>query len=95
MVNTDQRLYDYLLYGQDAEYGAPRLDEEVKGSILMAIYTNTMATVDSIKYSEGDFIGLTTAPITDNYVILYGDKKLKVLYTIPSRIYTQAFLKEI
>lgn len=95
MISMEMRQYNYLLYGQNDEYGAQQLDEEVKGSILIAIYTNTMATADNIKYSEGDFIGLTSASINDSYVILYGDKKLKVLYTIPARRYTQAFLKEI
>lgn len=95
MIDTDMRLYDYLLYEEDDDYGATKLGTEIKGSIKIAIYINSMAVTDSIKYCEGDYIGLTQAPINDNYVIKYGDKKLKVLNVIPSRIYTQAFLKEI
>lgn len=89
------RLYDYLLYEEEDAYGAGSIGTEVKGSIKLAIYVNTMAVTDSVKYSEGDYVALTQAQISDNYVIKYGDKKLKVLYTIPSRMYTQAFLKEI
>lgn len=95
MINTDMRPYDYLLYEEKNEYGTPSLGTEVKGSINLAIYTNTMAVTDSVKYSEGDYVALTRAAINDSFVILYGDKKLKVLYVIPSHMYNQAFLKEI
>ena len=95
MIAMDMRQYDYLLYGEDDAYGAPTLSGEVKGSIKLAIYTNSMTVTDSVKYSEGDYVALTRAPITDNYVIIYGEKRLKVLYVIPTRTYTQVFLKEI
>ena len=95
MISTDMRQYDYLLYGEEDAYGTPTLSNEIKGTIKLAIYTNSIAVTDSVKYSEGDYVALTRSPIADNYVIIYGEKRLKVLYVIPTRTYTQVFLKEI
>lgn len=94
MINADARRYEYLLYGDGNAYGQPTLSEEVQGSILMSIYTSTQSIQDNINYLSCNYIGLTTEPINDKYVILYNNEKLKVLYITPGRL-TQVFLAKI
>ena len=89
--------YNYYLYGDNDAYGQPKLSEEVKGTVKIAIYDNIKAVQDSPDYISDEYIGLTyDKAINDKYVIQYGDKKLKVLYTISApSVKTQVFLKGI
>ena len=96
MINATMRNYDYYTYGAKNEYGQETLSQDAQGKIKMAIYTlsNTIGT--NINYKDATYIALTRdKTINDTYVIQDGDKKLKVLYTIPMGRYTQAFLAEM
>lgn len=95
MINTDMRWYDYFTYDGIDEYGAPQLTEDVQGSIKIAIYTTSQSVVDNIKYKDASYIGLTLAPVSDTFVIQYGEEKLKVLYVQTKGRFKQVFLKQI
>lgn len=97
MINTDIKKYNFFMYSAPDAYGQTKLSDEVKGSISMAIYNISTNIQNNVKYKEAEYIGLTKEKgIKDTFVIDYGEIKLKVLYTIPSkRKYTQVFLKEI
>lgn len=96
MINTDMRWYDYFTYGGSDEYGAPQLQEEVQGSIKIAIYTTSQSVTDNINYKDASYIGLTRATIIDDsFVIQYGEEKLKVLYIQSKGRFKQVFLKKI
>ena len=51
----------------------------------MAIYISSQSVQDNINYKDCRYVGFTNEPIDANYVIQYGDQKLKVLYTVPGR----------
>ena len=96
MINRDMRNYEFFTLGAKDEYGQEVISENTQGSIKIAIYTlsNTIGT--NINYKDSTYIALTTDKnINDNYVIKYGDKKLKVLYIIPSGRLTEVFLSEM
>lgn len=95
MINCDMRNYDYFTFGDIDEYGQKRLSETAQGSIKMAIYTTSQSIQDNINYKQANYIGLTTKPINDSYVIEYGDSRLKVLYIIPKGKLKQVFLANI
>lgn len=95
MINADARRYEYLLYGDKNAYGQPTLSEEVQGSVLMSIYTSSQNVQDNINYKDCSYVGLTTEPINDKYVVLYGNEKLKVLYVNSQGRFKQVFLKNI
>jgi len=95
MINADARRYEYLLYGDKNAYGQPILSEEVQGSVLMSIYTSSQNVQDNINYKDCSYVGLTTEPINDKYVVLYGNEKLKVLYVNSQGRFKQVFLKNI
>ena len=93
------REYQYYLYAEENEYGQRVLLKDnngepvVQGTVKLSI-TNTSTTItDNIRYRDAQYIGLTKQNINDNYVIQYGDIKLKVLYVIDGR-YKQVFLNE-
>lgn len=96
MISANMRNYNYFTFGAKDSYGQEVLNEEVQGTITLAIYTlsNTIGT--NIKYKDATYIALThNKAIDDSFVIQYGDKKLKVLYTIPMGKYNQVFLSEM
>lgn len=95
MINADARRYEYLLYGDNNAYGQATLSEEVQGSVLMSIYTSSQNVQDNINYKDCSYIGLTTEPINDKYVVLYNNEKLKVLYVNAQGRFKQVFLKNI
>lgn len=95
MINTEMKWYDYYTFGSNDEYGQAQLSADIQGSLKIAIYTTSQATQDNINYKDANYIGLTHAPITDSYVIQYGEEKLKVLYVQPKGRYKQVFLKLI
>lgn len=96
MIIRDMRNYDYYTYGAKDSYGQATLNEEPQGTIKMAIYTISTTIGTNINYKDSTYIALTHDKIiNDNYVIKYGDKKLKVLYVIPSGKLTEVFLCEM
>lgn len=97
MINADMRSYDYYTFGEKNEYGQPELSPEVRGSILMSIYTTSTSVQDNINYKNAQYIGLTHANINDKYVIQYGNNKLKVLYVIDAgpRLFKQVFMGDM
>ena len=95
MINADMRSYDYYLYGKLNAYGQPTLSKEVDGTIKMAIYLSTQRVQDTIRYEGAEYIGLTHGDINSNYVIQYGDERLKVLYVNPQGRYKQVFMARV
>lgn len=96
MINAKLRNYDYFTFGDLDEYGQPALSPAPQGQIKIAIHTLNTTVTENIKYKEATYIGLTlNSQVSDNYVIQYGDIKLKVLYINPDGRLKQVFLKEI
>lgn len=96
MINAEMRNYDYYTFGTMNGYGQPTLPSIPQGTVKMAIYTTSQGVQDNVNYANASYIGLThDANISDNYVIQYGKKKLKVLYVQPKGRYKQAFLGDM
>lgn len=96
MINTDMRLYDYFVYGDDDGYGSPTLSKESQGKIKMSINIASQSIQDNILFKECTYIGLTQDKnVDDTYVVAYENNKLKVLYVNPKGRYKQVFLKEM
>ena len=96
MINTDMRLYDYFVYGDDDGYGSQTLSEESQGKIKMSINIASQSIQDNILFKECTYIGLTQDKnVDDTYVVAYENNKLKVLYVNPKGRYKQVFLKEM
>lgn len=95
MINTKMRLYEYFTYGEPDEYGQSVLSPNPVGAIKLSISNISIATTDSIKYKDADYIGLTLAKVDDTYVIKYNDQMLKVRYVIPDGRYKQVFMSAI
>lgn len=95
MINAEMRLYSFSTLGNTDEYGQAQAEENV-GNILMAIYTNSQSAADNIKYNDASYIGFThDKTIGDNYIINYGNARLKVLYVNPKGRIKQVFMKEM
>lgn len=85
--------YTFSTLGGTDSYGLPQTTENA-GTVKLAIYTYTQNVADNIKYKDATYIGLThDKTIADNYIINYGNEKLKVLYVNPKGRYIQVFLK--
>lgn len=95
MIHADMRQYEYYTYTENDGYGQPALSEETQGSIRMAIYLTSQSVQDNINFKDAAYVGFTYAKVDDSYVIKYGDKKLKVLYTQPTRCIEQVFMGEM
>lgn len=95
MIVRNMRLYDYFTFGNPNSYGQPQLSPEAQGKIKMAISITSKSTQDNILFKDASYLGLTFGEVNDNYVIQYGDKRLKVLYVIPEGRFKQVFLKEM
>lgn len=85
MINARKTDYSYYTFEGKDSYGQPKLSEEVKGTVKMAIFVASQSVQDSVLYSGAEYIGLTNDEVTDKYVIQYGDSKLKVMYVTPGR----------
>ena len=92
MISRDCRTYDFYRYSTTNSYNQPVLSKEVEGTIKIAINTVTTSIVDSVKYKNAQYIGLTQDPIDDTFVIAYEGEKLKVLYVNPKGRYKQVFM---
>ena len=92
MINSQMRLYNYYIYGENDSYGQPALSKDVKGQVKLAINIASQSIQDNINYKDARYVGLTFSGITDQYVIDYEGEKLKVLYVNPLGRYKQVFL---
>lgn len=96
MINADMKEYGFYLYGVENEYGQSTLSEEINGTVKMSIYTSNKSVQENINYQNANYIGFTYADVQDNYVIQYGDLKLKVLYIISApRLMKQVFMEKM
>lgn len=89
------RFYDYFTFGNDNEYGVPRLGTTPSGQIKMNINITSQSIQDNIKYKGSQYIGLTFQEVDDTYVIQYGEEKLKVLYVNPMGRMKQVFMSAL
>lgn len=95
MINTNMRYYDYFQYGEQDDYGQPKLSNK-KGSIKMNINLSSQMIQDSILYAEAAYVGIThDNAIDDTYVIQFGDEKLKVLYVNRLGRLNQVFMSKM
>lgn len=93
MIYADMRPYDYLTFGEMNDYGQPKLSDEPRGQVRLAVYTVSQSAQDNVLYENATYIGLTNdAEIDDKYVILYGNERLKVLYVQPKGRYKQVYM---
>jgi hypothetical protein len=99
MINSDMRNYNYYLLGTENSYGQAALikDENgepiIQGQIQMSINPITQSILDTVRYSEFTYLGLThDKNINDTYVIEYGSEKLKVKYINNKSRFTQVFM---
>ena len=97
MIYTAMRDYSYFLLSED-DYGQYTLKRDdygepvIQGTVKMTINITSQSIQDNINYSQATYLGLTHDYLNDNYVIQYGDKKLKVLYVNTQGRYNQVFM---
>lgn len=92
MINADMRSYSYYTIGAADAYGQPQESAEAQGAIRAAIYVTSQVVQDNVNYKSANYVLLTQEPITDAYIIQYGEEKLKVCYIQPKGRYKQVFL---
>jgi hypothetical protein len=96
MINADMREYDFYTYGDTDGYGQPALSENVQGKVKMAIYETSTAIQDNIAYKNATYVGLThNSNVNDTYVVVFENKRLKVLYVKPKGRYKQVFMGDM
>jgi hypothetical protein len=95
MITTDIREYAYYLYEGKDTYGFPKLSQEPKGTVKMAIYITSQSIQENINYSGASYVGFTHSLLDDSFVIQYGNEKLKVLYVNPQGRMKQVFMSKI
>jgi hypothetical protein len=77
------------------EYGQPQTTE-TEGVVKMAINLLNEAVSTNALYSDANYIGLTlNKEINDNYIIQYGEERLKVTHSNRNGRYNQVFLTKI
>ena len=57
----------------------------------MAVSLLNTQLADNILYKDAQYLGITTEPIDDKCVVLYGEETLKVLYVVKGR-YNQVYM---
>lgn len=99
MINSHMKEYNYYLFDENNAYGQKTLlkDENgepvIQGTVKLSIHNTSNTIQDNLLYAGATYIGLTfNKAISDNYVVQYGNEKLKVLYVIPSNRYQQVFM---
>ncbi len=96
MVNADFRIYNYFTLGPVDEYGQQKMEEDVKGSVKMAIYPTSQNVQNNILYHNAQYVGIThDKDINDTYFISYEDYKLKVLYITRTGRFKQVFMSKV
>lgn len=95
MIAAEMRLYSFSTLGNTDDYGQAQATENV-GFVRMAIYTNSQNAADNIMYKDASYIGFTQdKTIDDNYIINYGNERLKVLYVNPRGRIKQVFMQKM
>lgn len=93
MINRQMKHYSYSTFNKTKDsYGQHTLVPVVYGDILMAINFINETIDENSLYSGAQYLGLTSAPVNDSYVINFGDEKLKVLYVNPNGRLKQVFM---
>ena len=92
MINRNMRAYECTMLGGQDEYGQMTLDGGMTGTVNMAIYAASHSLVDSVLYSQAQYIGLTNDDVTDRHVIHYEGQKLKVLYIMQGCHHKQVYM---
>lgn len=102
MISRDMKTYFYYAFGDSNNYAQQTLikdetgEPKIQGSIKMAINITSQSIQDNVNYKDSSYIGLTLDKnVSDAYVILYGEEKLKVQYVNPMGRYIQVFLKAL
>ena len=87
--------YSYYTLGTNDEYGQPQ-EIKAEDKIKMAINFTTESIQENPLYSGATYTGLTLDKRIDaNYIIQYGEEKLKVLYVNKAGRYNQAFMARV
>lgn len=94
MINAMMRPYNYSTFGTN-DYGQKVVDNQIKGQVKMAINLTNQSIQNDINYKDAQYVGLTMNKVSEDFVINYGTKKLKVLYVNPFGRFKQVFLQEI
>lgn len=94
MINAMMRPYNYSTFGTN-DYGQKVVDNQIKGQVKMAINLTNQSIQNDINYKDAQYVGLTMNEVSEDFVINYGTKKLKVLYINPFGRFIQVFLQEI
>lgn len=84
------REYTYKTYDTQDAYGQPALSD-TSAKIHMAVSLLNTQLTDNILYKDAQYLGITTEPIDDKCVVLYGEETLKVLYVVKGR-YNQVYM---
>ena len=96
MINANMRSYDYYTFGAPNAYGQPQLSEKPVGKVKLAIFTTTESVQANVNYTSANYIGLThNKNINENFVIKYGDLRLKVLYIGKQGRFIQVFMAKM
>lgn len=96
MINSKMKNYTYSRTSKDIDdYGMPVIINE-EGTIKMSInFVNETINENSL-YSGAQYVGLTlNKQIDANYIIQYGEEKLKVLYVNKEGKYNQVFMARV
>ena len=95
MINRQMKSYNYYTLGTNDEYGQPQ-ETKADDKIKMAINFVTESIQENPLYSGAQYTGLTLNKNIDaNYIIQYGEEKLKVLYVNKAGRYNQAFMARV
>lgn len=90
-IRSNMKEYNYSTYSQEDAYGQ-KYPAAAAQSVVMAIYENSSTKIDGLTYKDAQYIGLTyNEALGENCLVVYGDKKLKVL----TRMGNQVFLQEV
>lgn len=93
MINRQMKHYSYSTFNTTKDsYGQHTLVPVAYNDILMAINFINETIDENSLYSGAQYLGLTSAPVNDSYVINFGDEKLKVLYVNPNGRLKQVFM---
>jgi hypothetical protein len=96
MINADYRVYNYYLYEGQDDYGQPKLSEDIKGQVKMAIYPTSQSIQANVLYHNAQYVGITQdKTVKDTFVIDYSGTKLKILYVSPTGRLQQVFLSKV
>lgn len=97
MINREKQLVNLVSYtsGYD-EYGKPLNTIQETKEIQMMITLYKESNVNDVRFIDATHLGITSEKgITDKNYIILGADEYKVIQVIPSKRYTQVFLKKV